>query len=105
MEAFLDRIYRIWEIPPNRLLPPKKNDFAVHDFASLSPSALTELPRQEPLCLAQGLLCFTYPKHFAAHYFAKKSHFLLSFLNIFPILLSNAPCLLPLSPRPCSKFP
>ena len=35
--------------------------------------------------LARGLLLTTCFTHFAAHHFAKKFHFLLSFLNIFPI--------------------
>jgi hypothetical protein len=43
--AFLDRINRIRKIPPNHL-PSKKNDFAVTDFAALSPSALTDTPLQ-----------------------------------------------------------
>ena len=80
----------------NHLLSPKKHS-VINDSVKLS--ALTETPLQEPVRLAQGLLgdsCFT---HFAALDFAKKSHFLLSFLNIFPIQESNASCPHPNSPR------
>ena len=52
-------------------------------------SAFIETPLQEPLRLARGLLRDTCSTHFAAHHFAKKSHFPLSFLNIFPIQESN----------------
>jgi len=59
---------------------PQKNDFAVHDFAKL-PAPPLHFRR-----LAQGLLCVTCATHFADRDFAKKSHFLLSFFEHFPII-------------------
>jgi hypothetical protein len=38
-----------------------------------TPSALTETPLQEPLRLAQGLLCVICSTHYAARDFAKKT--------------------------------
>ena len=78
-----------------------KNHSVINDSIKLP--ALTAPPLQFPR-LAQGLLCVICSTHYAARDFAKKTQFLLSFLNIFPIHLSNAPCLLLLSPRPCPKL-